>query len=130
MAKDNIQKFNLLFDDYYAPLCVFANSYIKDEDLANDIVQDIFIALWNKNEELDQIQSVKSYLYVSVRNACLNHLKHQAVASKFTQAELSEKESDEFFYDHIIEEETHRLFYQAIQKLPEKCRKIILMSLD
>lgn len=125
-----LSTFEDLFNEYYPSLCAFAQTYISDKDASEDIVQDIYIALWNKNEKLDRIQSLKSYLYTSVRNACLNHLKHHEVIGKFTKSELSEKKSDAFFKDHIIEEETHRLFYRAIQKLPEKCREIILMSLD
>jgi RNA polymerase sigma-70 factor (ECF subfamily) len=57
-------------------------------------------------------------------------LKHNNIVGKHIKAELLEKESEIFFEDHVIEEETHRLFYQAIQELPEKCREIIMMSLE
>ncbi len=130
IGNNNLNTIENLFNKYYPSLCAFAQSYINDCGSSEDIVQDVFITLWNKYEELDQIQSVKSYLYTSVRNACLNHLKHDNIVGKFAEAELSEKESDIFFNDHVIEEETHRFFYKAIQELPEKCREIILLSLD
>jgi RNA polymerase sigma-70 factor (family 1) len=122
--------FKNLFDEYYAPLCEFANNYTKDSSISEDLVQEVFVGLWHDREKLDHIHSVKAYLYTSVRNKCLNHLKHLRIVGKHEEHRKSATENDIFFVDHIIEEETHRLIYQAVKELPTKCREIVLLGIN
>lgn len=64
-----------LFDEFYQTLCVFASKYLKDDAMAADVVQDTFIKFWEHHADFDHSIKIKSYLYTSVRNACLNILR-------------------------------------------------------
>ena len=60
------------FKQYYRPLCLYALHFVEDADLAEDIVQDAFVALWEGHRE---VRDIRSYLYASVRNGCLTCLR-------------------------------------------------------
>jgi len=125
----NHKSFQDLFNSFFAPLCSFAQSYLNEKDAAEDIVQDVFIAVWKNRNKFSEFISIKSYLYKAVRNKCLNEIKHQLVVNKHVDIELSKYETEKFFAEHVIEEETHRMIKDAVNKLPEKCKEIILLSL-
>jgi len=129
-GNDNRNTFEELFNTYYPALCSFAHTYLNDKNLAEDIVQEVFLKMLNSRSELDLVLSIKSFLYTSVKNKCLNQLKHTRVIGKHAEMESSVKESEVYFVDRVIEEETHRLIYNAIDKLPPRCKEIVLLSLN
>jgi RNA polymerase sigma-70 factor (ECF subfamily) len=118
-----------LFVAYYPSLCSFAKHYLGDLQAAEDIVQEMFAALLNNPRKLREKESASAYLYSSVKNKCLNQIKHQHVTERFKQSEIKDKEETSFYSDHIIEEETHRRIYQAIDTLPVRCREVISLGL-
>jgi len=128
-AGENIA-FENIFNSFFPALCSFATTYVHDHSVSEDVVQEVFIALWNNRENFNDPLSLKSFLYTSVRNKCLNFIKHQNVANKHLEASEKELESELVFFDHLIEEETHRLIYNAIDELPPHCKKILLLSLN
>ena len=69
--------FKVIFDRYYKILCSYTYHFIRTPYAVDDIVQDIFVALWNRREKFDCIEKISSFLFVSARNACLNHAKHE-----------------------------------------------------
>ncbi len=75
------------FNTFYAPLCYFATQLVRDKPAAEDIVKDTFIKLWQKHTDFESPQNVKAFLYITVRNASLNFLRHLAVRES-TQKEL------------------------------------------
>lgn len=118
-----------LFNLYYAPLVAFANKYTKDMDGSREIVQELFIHLFEKKETLKIEQSVKSYLYQSTRNRCLNYLKKQKV--EFRQREFYRNEvfDDRVeFQDQVEQVEFESQIYQLIESLPSGCQKVFTMS--
>ncbi len=124
------EAFEVLFNSFYQPLCGFAHTYINDTYQSEDFVQEVFISLWNYREKFDDIISLKTFLYKSVRNKCLNHIKHLKVTDNYQLKKLNEIENDIFHYDHVIEEETHRLIYETIDELPPNCKKILMLSIN
>jgi RNA polymerase sigma-70 factor (ECF subfamily) len=84
--------FDYIFDTYYTGLCIFANKYVEDIDLAEDIVQELFIKIWVKREQLNINDSLKSYLFQSVNNSCLNHLKHLKIRDNYKKEGLKHQE--------------------------------------
>lgn len=66
----------LLFDRYYKPLCVFAIKYVYDLNLSEDIVQEVFIKIWEKKEFHTQM-NLSAYLFTSVKNACISYLRKE-----------------------------------------------------
>jgi len=124
---DSKSEFESLFRDHYAPLVGYALRMVNNRDHAEDIVQQIFVGLWEKRADTEIEGSPKSYLLRSVHNACLNHIKHLKVRSdhaSHTKAGAVDSE----LRDHLEEEEFRMRVKQTVQQLPTQCRKIFLMS--
>lgn len=118
--------FKGFFNEFYQTLCLFANTYVVDQDLAADIVQETFIKVWDKRRDFDSLFKIKSFLYTVVRNACLNKLRE----NKNRRISLEEVDEQTFFRNTLIENEAYRIFYQAVEALPAQTRKIIELALD
>lgn len=125
----NNSDFQILFNTSYAGLVYFAFNMLRDKADAEDIVQDAFVKYWNcQNEIGDDLPAIKGYLYTTVRNACLNFLRHKAVARKY-EDELTAVEADEKIAIHsIIRAEVLSEIHNAIESLPSACRQISRMS--
>lgn len=103
--------------------------FVKDIDTSRELVQESFLQLWEKRETIEPDKSVRSYLYTTVHNRCLNHLRNN---NKFS-AELLETES---LSVTSVAETHHRIetaelqakINAAIDKMPEKCREIFVMN--
>jgi RNA polymerase sigma-70 factor (ECF subfamily) len=122
--------FRTIFDNHFRPLCAFGYRYLDDKETVQDQVQSVFISLWDhrSNFENGNEKGIKSFLYTSVRNKCLNHLKHLSVRQKHENQIIYELESTQMVNHHIIEEDTFNLLYQEIEKLPNSARKIMLLA--
>jgi len=83
LSKGDSRAFTFLFHRYYRDLVLFAGTYIPDLAVCEDIVQAIFIKLWNAKGEAPQIQSLKSFLLKSVQNSSISHLRHQNIQNKY-----------------------------------------------
>lgn len=115
-----------LFAEYYSPLCLFANKYMEDLNLAKDLVQDVFVKLWEKDIQITKEETIKSYLYVSVRNICLNHLrqkpKEEERISEYTDL-------DDQLHEDILEEDVHYKLYHAVNKLSLRNKESMLLTI-
>ena len=120
--------FRSLFKEFYASLCLFATHYLGDQEEAADIVQESFLKYWNKRADFDNYCRIKSFLYVVVRHACLNQLRSQNLRLHVSDEFIKDSEQD--FYNYVMEEEAHRLFNKAIDNLPPQMRAVINFSLD
>lgn len=130
ISYDNINKqlFEQLFRDHYKALCHFAERYLHDNDSAQEIVQDVFINLWQKKETISSDKSVKSYLYTSVKNRCLNYIRdNKKFRSQYLDVEL-EMEIPFEDVDQFSESETQNRIEKALDKLPGKCRQVFELS--
>lgn len=123
------KEFRKLFESFYVPLCVFADKYVEDKELAADIVQDCFIKLWQIRRDFFYAHQVKSFLYTSVRNKALNEIEHSKVVNEYTE-KIIKKSKISFFHDHVIEEETYRILTKAIDELPTQMRAIMYLALE
>lgn len=122
------KEFKELLDQFYIPLCHFAFHYLEDEGITEDIVQDCFVKLWEVRSGFQYLHQVKSFLYTSIRNRSINELEHNKVVNAY-QKRILDKSSELFFHDHLIEEETYRILHNAINKLPNKTKQIMQLSL-
>ena len=77
------QSYRLLFNLLYPVMCLFAKKIINDYDDSEDIVQEVFIELWKQRTRFEGIEQIKAFLYLSVKNRCLNFKKHLTVKEKF-----------------------------------------------
>ncbi|MEM0998478.1 MAG: RNA polymerase sigma-70 factor [Bacteroidota bacterium] len=123
----DIAAYEALFHRYYAPLTGYAVKYVHDLDTARDLVQDLFVRLYQNRATTEIRFSFKAYCYQAVRNACLKQIeknqrreKHHAdIARSIPQAEDR---------DLIVETEEEYRIYRAIEALPERCRRIFWMN--
>lgn len=125
ISQGDEQSFTNTFDRYYSVLCYYADKYIHDPDESRSLVQQVFVDLWMKRKKIVIQQSIKAYLYKSVKNYALDYLKHKNVESKFLHKAQAETEA---FDSNLIEEaELNARINSAIDGLPEKCREIFIL---
>jgi RNA polymerase sigma-70 factor (ECF subfamily) len=123
------QAFEALFRSFFPSLVLFAQKYVPDQDTAKEIVHNVFINLWEKRQQVDTGSSLKSYIFTSVHNRCLNYIRDQ---KKFDRDEtrFHRLDSTEFSdgVDRLEEQELEQRIYDALQTLPEKCREIFMLN--
>ena len=129
-GKGDKNAFRQVFDSYFNALCAFGYNYIREAAAVEDLVQEAFISLWEKHRDFDNINALQSFLYTTVRNKCLNHLKHQLVRKKNEDALISELESEHYFQGKVIEEEVFNQLRLEIINLPDSAQKIMLLALN
>lgn len=125
-----IEAYKILYNDFYPALVVYASAFVASDGAAEDIVQELFVTMWEKKVTFSSYLAFKTYLYKFVKNAALNYLKHQNVEGRYAEyiKEISlEEELDE---NELNKEDEYRLLFQAIDELPSRCREIFLMSLE
>ncbi|WP_353128977.1 RNA polymerase sigma-70 factor [Parapedobacter pyrenivorans] len=121
--------FHTLFELYYPSLCLFAEKVLRDSVGAEDVVEDVFLNLWQAKPHFNTVDHLGSHLYLSVRNASLNVLKLRDRASKRQHHYLtSQPQYDEEHLAEITRQEGFRILYEAVRTLPEQAQKIIRLS--
>jgi RNA polymerase sigma-70 factor (ECF subfamily) len=124
--------FSRLFDEFYVPLCRFCISLVVDKAAAEDIVQELFVYLWEKRERIAFGGSIRSYLFTSVKNRSLNYLKlhypNRKVDELDSMDETLGNETSSPASDLIEGNELETLFDNALKKLPTQCRTIFSMK--
>ncbi|MGQ1785443.1 MULTISPECIES: RNA polymerase sigma-70 factor [unclassified Saccharicrinis] len=118
-----------VFNLFYKALTLFAIKYVNDKDDREDLVQETFVALWESRNQLRSESAIKSYLYTTLRNKCLNYLRHADTVNKYAE-NFERDEYDADFSNEIIKQESLRLFYQAIEQLNDNAKKVVLMTLE
>ena len=117
------------FDSNYLRFNSFAFNYLSDKNECEDIVQDVFAIFWEHKKTFPNIISLKTYFYTSIRNMCLNHIKHDLVKQKYFLESQYKIESTEFFLEGILRKEANGIIYDEISKLPLMEKKVLLLSL-
>lgn len=128
---DEVQAFELIFRKYYVRLCGFANKFIANTAEAEEIVQEVFLNIWAKKDQLTLNNEIKPYLFKSVQNLCFNFIEHQKVIDNYYSViEVVYKNQKEDFdsYESVLFTEFQAKVDEAIGSLPEECRKIFRMS--
>jgi len=120
----NHEAFKQLFREYFQDIAYYSSKILKDTDIAEDIAQEVFIRLWEKENHFENHLALKSYLYLSARNSCLNHIKHHNIVVEHAQ-NLVQEEADEQTWDTIVESEIISLLSDYIRHLPGECAKIM-----
>lgn len=112
----------------YSPrLLLLALKITRDREESEEIIQDVFIRLWLKNENLAIKYSLKSYLFRSVYYACLDYLRKEKVQHKSKRQEILDEYNVIEFYDPVLLEELEHSIHISIEKLPIQCKKIFLL---
>lgn len=120
-------EYESLFKEHYEGLCRYAFSFLKDQSDSEEVVQKLFVKLWEKRKELNVINDPKSYLYRSVYNSSLNELKrvgrvrHSAIED-YHSVEINDASSE------LIGDELKTRIQSTIETLPVKCREVFQLS--
>lgn len=123
----HISAFTQFYNRYFQRLLLTADKYVKDSYIAEEIVQNVFLKIWENADNMEDVRALKPYLYRSVINASINHVNrrrtiehhHQQMASDFSEA---------YLIDLDEENELIVALYQEIEKLPAQCRKVFKLN--
>lgn len=130
-------RFEDVYLSYFSKMKYFAKEYVISEEDAENIVQDVFVELWENKEMLNMHMNLIAYLFTTIKNKCLNHLRHKLVVQE-TANKLQEEytislrmnlDSLETFDNNLFsDQDIEKLISRALDALPEKCRAIFIMS--
>ena len=126
LSQGDREAYTAVFREYYAPLVVYSSRIVKEREIAEDIVQEFFCYLWKQRRQLAEMHSFTTYLYRSIHNRLLNYLRDRRGIPIEDQDML--KEDD--FVGRMMEEEVYRELYDAVRRLPARCRDIFILKLD
>ena len=116
-----------------APALVYYAAKIANVGIAEDLVQDVFLQLWQRRSFILWSENISAYLFQAVRHACLDYIRHQEVKINYENDLRMKLKIDELYYtdpQDIFLNEDNRLqsIYKQIEQLPEKCCKIFKMA--
>ena len=121
--------FEALFRAYADRLSAFASQYVKSPEVAEEIVQDLFLEIWQGRAHWRPTKNVRAYLYKTARNEALDYLKHEEVVAEWKrQAGVDEMASPPSPREHLRQKELNRAIQDAIAELPERRRLIFVLS--
>ncbi len=125
-SKEELAKFRSIFDLYYETIRSFAYYKTGNVDLADDIVQEVFLKLWSNLKDVKE-ETVKALLYTIASNTIKNHFKHQKVVFNFQKQDQNNNTEDEAD-SNLRQEELNRKLQDALAEIPEKAREVFLMN--
>lgn len=130
------EAFQFLFKKYYSRLLAYAIRFVKEKEIAEDIIQEVFMSFWEKRQLLKSI-SLSSLLFCMVRNASINYLKQKVLVDKFPIEYIENIDGEEKLYsldfalsadEETLYEELRKRIQEALSILPERSREIFLLS--
>lgn len=122
--------FERVFAELYGPLCSYAFTYLKAPELCEDAVQEVFTRVWERRRDLLGTEGLRFYLFTSVRNTCISHLRLEKKSEQYvregpgTGGETSHEPAIQTQEDADYQQ----LLREAIDQLPEKCREVFVLS--
>ncbi len=124
------REFKQLFETYYAPFCLYAKRFIKEDQLREDLVSDVFASLWSKWDDIElQKETTVSYIKTSVKNSCLNYLKHLEYELNYAEQCLNNAPQYATSPDCVYTlKELYYILNEALKKLPENYQSVFMKS--
>lgn len=130
------QAYKYIYDHHYVLLCKVAYEFLKDDFLAESIVDDIIFHLWEKRETLEITTSLRSYLVQAVRNRCINYLNLEREKREVRFSVIDRQNewidsvftSDDYPLARLLEDELEQEIKNAIERLPDECRTVFKKS--
>jgi RNA polymerase sigma-70 factor (family 1) len=122
------ESYQTIFNLLYPVMCLFARKFINDYDDAEDVAQEVFVELWNQRKKFESLEQIKAFLYLSIKNKCINFIKHTNIKRKYVQT--VQPETDTPFDDFVVEAEVVQNLNNAINGLPEQQKQVIILSIQ
>ncbi|WP_321374457.1 RNA polymerase sigma factor [uncultured Draconibacterium sp.] len=132
LKKGNPSAFKDLFRLLYPRLKGYCKLFISDDNRVEDLIQETFIALWERRESIKTDQSVESYLFVILRNNCLNFLRKEKLENTTFSIDMEEVSELQYLYqidflgkeEKSLEEQLVESFQEAVEELPDKMKQV------
>lgn len=130
IAEGNTRRFQILMEVTSDELLQYALSFVRSQEIAEELISDVYVKIWHKRSELPNIQNIRSYLFIAVKNSCLSHLRKM----KNEKIVFIEEYSDFLFPylesndDETIEKDLLKKIHAAIEHLPPKCREAFSLA--
>lgn len=118
--------FEAVFRAWYPFLCNYATQLLKEPSAAEEIVQELFVNLWEKKEDINIDTSLKSYLFRAVKNRCLNYVRHSKIKEEYFR--IMQSEQNNYSEDYDSQAELMQKIEESIASLPEKRKEIFRLS--
>ena len=136
LKSGNNQAYKYIYDHHYVLLCKIAYEFLKDDFLAESIVDDIIFHLWEKRDTLEITTSLRSYLVQAVRNRCINYLNLEREKREVRFSVIDQQgewinsvfPSDDYPLARLLENELEQEIRNAIDRLPEECKVVFKKS--
>lgn len=125
--------FEKIYKLYYPKMIAFARNYISTNEDVENIVQDVFLVLWEKKDELELSCTLSTYLFTLVKNRCLNFLRHKLIEEEYN-TQMKEEVGFKLYalesleYSYHSEKELQEIIQRALDRLPERCREVFIKS--
>ncbi|QES88681.1 RNA polymerase sigma-70 factor [Rhizosphaericola mali] len=121
--------FERLFKEKFKSLVLYANTFLNDFEISKEVVQSVFVYIWERKEKLEIRSSISAYLYSSVYNASIQYLRKNKRSLTITNSDELIKSIDTSRVEHLIEsKELNVAIQKTLMKLPKQCRIIFSMS--
>lgn len=128
LRQDNKEAFSLLFQKYYTDLVLFCGNFVRDKSSCEDIVQSIFLKLWNDRKNIHIETSLKSYLLRAVRNSCFDEFRHLEIVRQY-ESDPDHSVLDSYDTEnYILYSDLSAHLQQALDQLPAPYREAFEMN--
>jgi len=124
-------RFDAIFRENYKALFLYASKFVHDRDVVSDLVHDVFEKIWAKMNRIDEIRNLKSFLFSSIRNECINYIRKQKVREEYLNQEVYNAERELEYYsvhNSIIEDNRIDRLHSLINSLPDIYREVFILS--
>ena len=134
VRKGNIKAFETLYKSYFPSLCLYSYGLIPDEGLVKEIVNDVFLKIWDKRREIDIQYGIKPYMFRCVNNACLDHTRLKKSIRQYQKTDIPDKirkladHDEEYIFQQIALKKLEEDVTMSIDQLPDRCREIFILS--
>lgn len=126
----DINVFQKAYNDNYRLLKYFGLQYLPDEDIISDLIQDIWLKVWERKEKYAGENTFKRYLIQSLYHAILNYMRHNKVVQEYAERKHLHDNIEREISHSIIEAEIYAAINQVFDELPPTCRRVYAASLE
>jgi RNA polymerase sigma-70 factor (ECF subfamily) len=125
-----LDQYEIVYKTYFKPLHYYAVTLVQDSETAEEMVQNVFLKLWEKRESLEIQSSLQAYLYKSVYFESLNHLKREKIKLNYVKHKTWAMEQEDKVHStaSLNHKELQQRFREALRDLPEQCRTVFQLS--
>jgi RNA polymerase sigma-70 factor (ECF subfamily) len=124
------KELKLFYQEYFPLFVSFANRLLSSGEESKDLVHDVFASYWSARHDFHDLISIRAFFYRSIRNKCLNALRHEKIKSAYLAEALRRAGSDEHVFETILKREAFHVIHAEIRKLTEMERRVLLLSLE